>query len=67
MEARPDEMEAITLDPTCPVGNSFKYQEAGRLKGREWVCGKVLGTQYCGSWPEADLAVLQVNRLGAFY
>ena len=61
MEARPDEMEAITLDGTCPVWNSSKYQEALRRDGREWVCSKALGTQYCGSWPETDLAVLKVN------
>ena len=60
MEARPDEMEAITLDPTCPVGNSPKYREAGRRVGREWICIKMLGSQYCGDWPSADLAVLKV-------
>ena len=61
MEANPEEMEAITLDPKCPVWNSPKYHEAGRIKGREWLCSKILGTQYLGDWPVADLAVLKVR------
>ena len=54
-------MEAATLDPTCPVGNSFKYREAGQRLSRVWLCSKILGTQYCGDWPAADLAVLKVR------
>ena len=66
MEADPEGMEAITLDGPCPVWNSPKYQEAGRLKGREWLCSKVLGTQYLGDWPVADLAVLKVRLQRCF-
>ena len=61
-EAHPDDMEATTLDPACPVGNSFKYREAGQRLGSVWLCSKILGnTQYCGDWPATDLSVLKVR------